>query len=121
MVEIAEIKDRDSLKDWLSDKPATVSVAVAVRTALRVLPLINKVQEDARARMLSRLTLASFRASAVARSASTWPGHLKEFNAAARVAVNIALAGYPAKEPAGDAAEASVYAAAATYAAIEAA
>jgi len=37
---LVEIRDRDGLVVWLQDQPREVSVAIAVRAALRVLPLL---------------------------------------------------------------------------------
>lgn len=39
MVDITDIKDRDSLRDWLLDQPREVSVWVAHQSEMRVLPL----------------------------------------------------------------------------------
>ncbi|MCB2114793.1 MAG: hypothetical protein KDE00_00440 [Rhodobacteraceae bacterium] len=40
MVEIDEIRDRQSLGSWLQDKSAAVAVAISLRNALRVAPLV---------------------------------------------------------------------------------
>lgn len=39
MVEIGDIKDRDSLKEWLEDRSKEECIQIATRAALRVLPL----------------------------------------------------------------------------------
>jgi len=75
MVEIADIKDRDSLKAWLKDQPREVSVWIASRAAARVLPLWWRavlIKDWARDRDLTALpVLRSLLISSVGATVST--------------------------------------------------
>jgi len=73
MVEIADIKDEDSLKAWLNGQPRATSVQVAYRSAMRVLPIWWQwtYRESARERDLT--TLPVLRCCLIAGVAGTMP------------------------------------------------
>lgn len=71
MPEQIKITTRGELKAFLDSRPVEDAVAIALRAAWRVLPLVNQVDDDA---LFQRLTLAVFRATLVTqrgRSAAT--------------------------------------------------
>ena len=68
MVEIADIKDRQSLEAWLKEQPRESAVALTHRAAMRVLPLYwDWVQNDAKARKGDLTALPVLWASLISR------------------------------------------------------
>ena len=113
-----EIKDRGSLEDWLRRQSAAIAEAIAVRAALRVAPLVTEARERlgaTRNSVLSTLTSAVFRASAVAWGPTKYPTHSKEFRAAADAAAD-AIGSFATTDAAALAVEASAVAVDAAFA-----
>ena len=73
------------LEIWLHDKPQNVAIAIAARTALRVLPVIatEMPPRGGKQRLASFVALASaaFRCNALALIASKYPAHADHFAA----------------------------------------
>jgi len=62
MVEIADIKDRESLQAWLETQPRNTSVNIAHRAAMRVLPVyLHWVLTSAEAQVYTMMHLAALR------------------------------------------------------------
>jgi len=83
------IHDSKELIVWLSGHPPEVSQAIAVRAALRVLPLFvnwrERAAEPADARQFSHRALALFWASALARVVAKYPARANNFTAKSAV------------------------------------
>src|ERR1700677_3201580 len=83
-----EIKDRETLKAWLDSQPRQVVDLIAARAALRTLPLFSRavraldfgevVSRKKAPRRFADLTVALFRAAALARVAGTYPTRANE-------------------------------------------
>ena len=91
---VVKITSKNKLKAWLDGKDREVAVALASRTALRVLPLAaNWVGVDPKDRAAA-LMLPIFRANAAPWLASTWPNRgaeVREAAASAAAAVSAAV------------------------------
>lgn len=82
MVEIAEIKDKDSLEAWLKGMPREFAATIATRAALRVLPFYwNWTVVSRHAKSQAVLMLSAFRCSLIALSFDRVP------KSAAKVAI----------------------------------
>ncbi len=81
---LLEIKDREEFDAWLRKQPREVAAAFAARAALRVLPMVSKARGigydfD----QFFNITLAVFRATAIAWVRAKYPISGREFAAAA--------------------------------------
>ncbi len=105
---LADLKNNDALRAWLRTQPREVSVALAARAALRVLPILLTAERKG---YMRDVVLPVFRAAAVAWAAGKYPAHETELAAAAA---------YAAAAPAAADAYAAACAADAAYAAFAA-
>lgn len=89
-----DYSDRETLVAWLRTQPREVSVAIAARAALRVLPnlMLEFDRSDRKANTItSGLALHVFRALSVTWVAAKYPTHVTELAAAA---ANVAFAAF---------------------------
>ena len=89
---MAEITNEDDLKAWLEGQDREVAVAIAARTALRVLPLIADYVHNRPANRSTALVSAIFRGTASAWFSGYWPNHAEAIAAAAAAAASAATA-----------------------------
>ncbi|MEM7057478.1 MAG: hypothetical protein AAF557_07810 [Pseudomonadota bacterium] len=112
VVAVEGIKDRESLREWLPDRPIEDARLIAFRAALRSLPLI--VLAAPARKFGDAILLPTFRAHTAARFAGTWSNRAAEVRDVAYAAA--ANAADAARVTAADAADAAAYAARAAYA-----
>ena len=78
--------DKNSLIEWITDRPSEFSCALATRIALRVTPILHNASgEDATAHRTS-IILPGFRCLAALNFAGTWPNRFDDVRRAARLA-----------------------------------
>ncbi|MGC2221225.1 MAG: hypothetical protein WA624_02090, partial [Methylocella sp.] len=77
---LADLKNNDALRAWLRTQPREVSVALAARAALRVLPILLTAERKG---YMRDVVLPVFRAAAVAWAAGKYPARETELAAAA--------------------------------------
>ena len=68
---MVEFLKREDTENWLKDKPREVSVAIAARAALRVLPLLNSARNVEN--FETAILLPVFHGTAIPAFAGTWP------------------------------------------------
>lgn len=83
-------EDEKAFHEWLARQPREWSIAIAVRSTLRVLPLISA--DDP----LLAVVLPAFRATAIARFAAKYPNGSIDTTSAARSAYDAASSAYTA-------------------------
>jgi hypothetical protein len=78
---LAEFKNAEELKAWLETQPREVAVALAVRAALRVLPLLQSAQSlYLESDFFADSLLPVFRATAVSWVSAKYPGQAPRFD-----------------------------------------
>lgn len=70
---LVEIKNEKDFEAWLQGKPRAVSIALAARASLRVLPLLQTKEPDER--YVRDIVLPSLRAMAVSQAVAKYPAH----------------------------------------------
>lgn len=81
-----KIRDERALQDWLNHRKMEFACVLAVRAALRVVPVLEiALYEDAEERRRT-VILPCFRTLAAANFASAWPGHAAKVGKVARSA-----------------------------------
>ncbi len=92
--------DRAELEVWLRSQPPEVSVVIAARAAVRILPTLHRWAGALKAREFSELAFASFRGAAVAWVAAKYPARADEIRIA-DLAPPATAAAYAAVPPKG--------------------
>ena len=109
------IADQRSLKAWLRGQSHEVAILIAVRVALRVLPLFAHAApgraDGKAARQFEDWTGALFRAAALARVAAAYPTRANELRASASASASAAFAASAANAASASAAAAAAAAA----------
>ncbi len=77
-----KFENDEELEAWLKTQPREVSVVIAARAALRVLPTLHRYSTNLQPRQFADLTFAAFWASALARVAAKYPTRANELRAA---------------------------------------
>ena len=80
----ADFSSQQRAQRWLEGQPIGVAVTMAVRSALRVLPLLAYARSEDK--FLDALVLPIFRAAAVAWAEARYPGRPAELHEAAYAA-----------------------------------
>ena len=88
---LVEIKNEKDFEAWLQGKPRAVSIALAARASLRVLPLLQTKEPDER--YVRDIVLPSLRAMAVSQAVAKYPAHETE------LATRVATAAFVAVGP----------------------
>ena len=87
---MSDVMDSDRLGMWLKGKPPEFACLLAVRAALRIVPVLEYALHEAEEDRRQAVILPSFRALAAASFGSAWPRHRSEARDAARSAGNAA-------------------------------
>ena len=81
-----EIRDTTTLRDWLNGQPVTFASTLAVRIALRIVPVLEIALHEDNENRRGTIILPSFRALAASSYAGAWPSQAGFAGRVARVA-----------------------------------